>query len=233
MSVLLLRLCGPMQSWGVQSRFSIRDTGLEPSKSGVIGLLCAALGRPRTAPLDDLAALEMGVRVDQEGQLRYDYHTAMNVLRASGGNKPTEPSRRYYLADAKFLVGFASEDDMLLHTIHNKLQSPVWALFLGRKSFVPSESIWLEDGLQIGDSLFKTLSNYPSLRLPNEKKSAQEKEERVRVIMEDKNGVEVHPDQPISFALNQRRFALRRVTTIMIDLPKMSLSSLETEAKEA
>ena len=40
MSTLLLRLAGPMQSWGVQSRFSVRDTGLEPSKSGVIGLLC-------------------------------------------------------------------------------------------------------------------------------------------------------------------------------------------------
>ena len=48
MSTLLLRLAGPMQSWGTQSRFTIRDSGLEPSKSGVIGLLCAALGKPRT-----------------------------------------------------------------------------------------------------------------------------------------------------------------------------------------
>ena len=47
MNTLLLRLAGPMQSWGTQSRFTIRDTGYEPSKSGVIGLLCAALGKPR------------------------------------------------------------------------------------------------------------------------------------------------------------------------------------------
>ena len=47
MHTLLLRLAGPMQSWGTQSRFTIRDTGLEPSKSGIIGLLCAALGKPR------------------------------------------------------------------------------------------------------------------------------------------------------------------------------------------
>ena len=72
MHTLLLRLSGPLQSWGVQSRFSIRDTGLEPSKSGVVGLLCAALGRPRSAPVDDLAALQMGVRVDQQGHLTYD-----------------------------------------------------------------------------------------------------------------------------------------------------------------
>jgi len=54
MAVLLLRLMGPMQSWGTQSRFSHRDTDLEPSKSGVIGLLCAAMGKPR----DDLETIE-------------------------------------------------------------------------------------------------------------------------------------------------------------------------------
>ena len=64
MNVLLLRLVGPMQSWGVQSRFSVRDTGLEPSKSGVIGLICAALGRARSEPVADLAAFKMGVRVE-------------------------------------------------------------------------------------------------------------------------------------------------------------------------
>src|SRR5512136_1449116 len=98
MNVVLLRLSGPLQAWGVQSRFSIRDTGLEPSKSGVIGLLCAALGRSRTADLTDLAALRLGVRVDREGRLAYDFHTAQNVLKAGGGLKDTEPSRRYYLA---------------------------------------------------------------------------------------------------------------------------------------
>ena len=60
MNVLLLRLCGPMQSWGVQSRFSVRDTGLEPSKSGVVGLLAAALGRPRDAEIADLAGSAHG-----------------------------------------------------------------------------------------------------------------------------------------------------------------------------
>jgi CRISPR system Cascade subunit CasD len=74
-STLLLRLAGPMQSWGTQSRFGIRDTGLEPSKSGVIGLLCAALGWGREHDVTDLAELRMGVRVDRAGVLRTDYHT--------------------------------------------------------------------------------------------------------------------------------------------------------------
>ena len=37
MSTLLLRLAGPMQSWGTDSKFDVRRTGREPSKSGVIG----------------------------------------------------------------------------------------------------------------------------------------------------------------------------------------------------
>jgi CRISPR system Cascade subunit CasD len=35
---------GPMQSWGFASRFQRRTTGLYPTKSGVIGLICAAMG---------------------------------------------------------------------------------------------------------------------------------------------------------------------------------------------
>ena len=45
MPTLLLRFIGPMQSWGTTSRFDQRDTGKEPSKSGVVGLLAAAMGR--------------------------------------------------------------------------------------------------------------------------------------------------------------------------------------------
>ena len=73
MPTLLLRLAGPMQSWGTTSRFDERDTQLEPSKSGVIGLLCAALGRDRAESVDDLAALRMGVRVDREGVPMRDF----------------------------------------------------------------------------------------------------------------------------------------------------------------
>ena len=50
MSILLLRLAGPMQSWGTQSRFLVRDTGMEPSKSGVIGLLSPLWGGRGRSP---------------------------------------------------------------------------------------------------------------------------------------------------------------------------------------
>lgn len=93
MSILLLRLAGPMQAWGTQSRFTNRDTGLEPSKSGVIGLLCAALGRSREQPLNDFRGIEMAVRIDREGRLMRDYHTA-------GGEHQPAPSSESIPKDA-------------------------------------------------------------------------------------------------------------------------------------
>ena len=76
MTVLLLRLAGPMQAWGDNSRFTRRDTRMIPTKSGVLGLLAAADGRRRTDPIEDLAGLRFGVRVDQPGQLQRDFQTA-------------------------------------------------------------------------------------------------------------------------------------------------------------
>jgi len=212
MSTLLLRLAGPMQSWGVQSRFAVRDTGREPSKSGVIGLLCAALGHPREDPVADLAALRMGVRVDRPGRLAWDFHTAQNVLKAGGGIKDTEPSTRYYLADAVFLAGLEGPLE-LLQALHTALQHPVWPLFLGRKSFLPSAPIWLQDGLLDASELEDRLRSYPRLAAPDGKQA----EEQVQLILDDPAGPEVRPDLPVSFA--ERTFLSRRVRVDWIAAP--------------
>lgn len=214
MDTLLLRLSGAMQSWGVQSRFTVRDTGREPSKSGVLGLVCAALGIDRAddAALAELARLKMGVRVDREGAVKVDYHTAKDVLKAGGGIKETEPSNRYYLADALFLVGLESADPAPLQRIHEALHRPVWPLFLGRKAFVPGEPVWLADGLQSGRGLVEAFQGYPYLgRLPAPP--------RLRVVYEDPDGAQVIVDQPISFAHGARRFASRRLTVDFIETP--------------
>lgn len=161
MHALLLRLEAPMQSWGTQSRFSERDTQLEPSKSGVLGILAAALGRPRSADLSDLAALQVAVRVDREGRKLRDYHTTgggeipaerlleygvkkYGVSRAGGGTPDTALSNRYYLSDASFLVAVGSADRVFLEQIAEALRSPVFPIFFGRKSFVPHRTL-LED----------------------------------------------------------------------------------------
>jgi CRISPR system Cascade subunit CasD len=215
MSVLLLRLAGPMQSWGTQSRFSHRDSGMEPSKSGVIGLLCAALGRQRHEPVDDLAGLKMAVRVDREGRMARDFHTAQAVLRSDlSGTQETVISQRFYLADAEFLVGLEGSD-ALLGQVNDALHDPVWTLFLGRKSFVPSENIPL--GIQNGAAvnLESVLTEYPRRRrYTGEKIDAQ----KLRLVIETPASQgEPRNDVPVSFS--ERRFTVRHVTTQFVDIP--------------
>ncbi|MBT9258212.1 MAG: type I-E CRISPR-associated protein Cas5/CasD [Clostridiales bacterium] len=209
---LLLRLVGPMQSWGVSSRFTVRDTGREPSKSGVVGLLAAALGRPREDRIDDLAALRMGVRVDREGEVMVDFHTASQVYKASGsGLKDTEVSRRYYLADAAFLVGLEGEDLDLLRRLQKALRDPVWPLYLGRKAFVPACPVELPDGLREHTGLEEALRTYPLI-------TNRPSGSRLRLVLEDADGPIVRSDQPISFA--ERRFAPRRVRVDFLPSPE-------------
>lgn len=152
MSALLLRLAGPLQSWGYRSRFSDRDTGLEPTKSGVVGLLCCSLGRRRSESPTDLAALRMHVRVDRQGTLLKDFHTAGGgVFRGSrdyfaptsSGAKGKHPNvtERHYLQDASFLVALEGNDDDLLKRLGECLKDPHWPLSLGRRSCPPSEPV--------------------------------------------------------------------------------------------
>ena len=196
MSVLLLRLAGPMQSWGTQSRFSHRDTGMEPSRSGVIGLLCAAMGRPRDASLDDLAPdkLRMGVRVDHEGRMARDFHSAMDVMKADGSGTGTVISERFYLADASFLVSLEGEQT-LLDELNGWLDRPVWQLSLGRKSFVPGEPVRV--GVKEG-ALEEVLRGHepPSGRL--------------RYVLEVPFG-QGEPRQDVPLSFSQRRFGVRHV----------------------
>ena len=44
---LALRLSGVLQSWGYNSEYTYRNTGLFPTKSAVLGLCCAAKGLNR------------------------------------------------------------------------------------------------------------------------------------------------------------------------------------------
>ena len=207
MATLLLRLQGPMQSWGTTSRFDERDTQLEPSKSGVLGVICAALGRDRAEPVADLAALRLGVRVEREGVPMRDYQTATGVVIASNG-KPdlgrTVVSPRYYLADAVFLAGLEGERP-LLEVIHAALLRPVWPLALGRKSFVPSLPVFLPDAV-LDQSLETALETWPCLNSGDAPRTPR------RVLLEHSCEGSVRLDQPVApFAA--RRFGPRFVKT--------------------
>ena len=224
MPTLLLRLVGPMQSWGTTSRFDQRDTGKEPSKSGVIGLVAAALGieRQNWSDLEPLTHLSMGVRHDRPGVPKWDYQTAgcaetETIIKADG--TPSEDgvvSQRFYLADAAFLVGLEHGERQFLERIHEALRDPVWPLALGRKSYVPSEPIWIEEGVQ-GSSLRDTLRGWPWIA-SRRQWEALPKELLLSVKSEDESGV-LKIDQPLS-SFAERRFGTRFVRSEWIPFPQ-------------
>lgn len=204
MSTLLLRLAAPMQAWGSDSRFDTRRTGREPTKSGVIGLLAAALGRRRDESIQDLCQLRFGVRVDQEGQLLRDYHIARS-------KKQTYVTNRYYLCDAVFLVGLESEDGAFLERLHQALQSPVFPLFLGRRSCPPSLPVTL--GVREA-SLLDALRQEPWLASPWMQRRHKGPQPRLRLVtdaLESHGAVALQHDLPLSFHIQSRQYTYRAV----------------------
>ncbi|MFA6011150.1 MAG: type I-E CRISPR-associated protein Cas5/CasD [Desulfobacteraceae bacterium] len=212
-SVLLMACGGPMQSWGIRSRFEIRDTEREPSKSGIIGLIASALGRDRKDSITDLASLRMGVRVDREGIMKKDFQTVQQVAVASGGTPSNQISTRYYLADAVFLVGLEGNHE-LLEEIHHAIKHPKRPIFLGRKSFVPSIPLYLANGLLTDRTLDVAFQEFPPLvHLFDEIENKKEKTiEFMRVIIEtDEKTYDVRKDQPVNFDIENRCFRDRYI----------------------
>lgn len=177
--IIFLRIEGPLQSWGENSRLVIRRTAEAPTKSGVIGLICSAMGLTREqagAHLRELNLLRMGVRIDQPGQRWWDYHTVgagYGLTSANGKIKITEStgeyetlvSRREYLCDSSFLIALQGGADLVAR-IRDALEEPRWPIFLGRKSCPPSAPL-LENhkaaagNLESDDGLLNALSAVP------------------------------------------------------------------------
>lgn len=204
MSTLLLRLAAPMQAWGSDSRFETRRTGREPTKSGVIGLLAAALGRSRANSVDDLCQLRFGVRVDQEGQLLRDFHTAHQ------GDRTAYVTERYYLCDAVFLVGLESEDRAFLQTLEQALRAPAFPLFLGRRSCPPTLPIAL--GIREG-SLMDELKQEPWLASPRMQRQCREKL-LLRLMTDSGCGgrkIGMQRDLPVTFHISARSYDYREM----------------------
>lgn len=215
-ATLLLRLEGPMQSWGYRSRFKNRDTGTEPTKSGVIGLLCCALGRDRSESIADLAALKMHVRVDLAGRLMTDFHTAGGgVFRGSdeyfaptsSGSKGKNPIilEKQYLADASFVVALEG-DSKLINDLAEAVQDPYWPLNLGRKSCPPTLPVY------VGVSLEPAVQALPQVPLSNPRTEANP---RLRYVWESSvpdDHTESRNDVPVSWENRlDRQYAARFV----------------------
>jgi CRISPR system Cascade subunit CasD len=165
---LLLWLQAPLQSWGHDSKFGRRDTLNFPTRSGVMGLLCCALGAggEQKELLAEFLPLKQTVisfvrcknerKTAREPLLR-DFHmvgsgyddkdpwqtllipkTADGKKAVGGGTKITY---RYYLQDAFFAVVLEVPSEKA-EMLAQALQQPVWDLYLGRKSCVPTDLVY-------------------------------------------------------------------------------------------
>ncbi|MHA1253496.1 MAG: type I-E CRISPR-associated protein Cas5/CasD, partial [Candidatus Helarchaeota archaeon] len=158
---LILRLEGPLQSWGLRSRWDFRDTTDAPTKSGIIGLLGCALGYKKNDKcLEELdEKLKIAVRVEKVGKISTDFHTIIGKsYRADGSiSESSIVSKREYLEDWHFLVVISGPKE-LLEECKNALENPKWPVYLGRKSCIPSRPVleeFTDKYLSIEDALRK------------------------------------------------------------------------------
>ncbi len=219
--MLLLSLAGPLQSWGDSSRFTVRQTRQEPTKSGVIGLVASALGRERGSALEDLCALEFGVRVDQPGTVIRDFQTE----RSMDGRKTMPLSNRYYLADAKFLVALGGPEE-LVGQIESAVISPAWPLYLGRRSCPP-------DGPLVRNAIGGPYENVREALAAEPWLAAEWYRKRLAVRGDafpelevlcdalDGESYEIRSDLPLSFG-EVRRYGQRRVARYLVPNPNAS-----------
>ncbi|NLE30597.1 MAG: type I-E CRISPR-associated protein Cas5/CasD [Phycisphaerae bacterium] len=161
-NTLFLRLEGPLQAWGQhESKFAIRRTAEAPTKSGIVGLLCAAMGiRRNDFPnhQQKFNSLAMAVRMDSPGIRWWDYHTVgagmqMQIAERIGKTKDGPLlSRREYLCDAQFLVVLQGTFDFIAE-LAAAIRKPQWSLYLGRKCCPPSLPIWIAESNYCSDLL--------------------------------------------------------------------------------
>ncbi|MFF0146546.1 CRISPR-associated Cas5e family protein [Amycolatopsis sulphurea] len=228
-----LALCidAPMQSWGLRSRGVVRDTAMEPTKSGIVGLLAAASGvaRDDSKRIAALAALRLGVRVDREGLLERDFQTTQNVPTTAGTGHRTVVSERYYLADALFLVLMEGPRDVLAG-LASAVAAPRWPLFFGRRAFVPAQPLFKT---LASTSLDEMVREYPWLEHSQRAASAAGDQQRVelRTVIDcpaDDPRAEPRHDVPLSFSDGARRYGQRTVAVDEVPLTATMIPAEES-----
>ena len=200
---LLLRFSAPLQSWGSESMYDRRETDNMPTKSGVTGMLAAALGRRRDEPAEDLAGLFFGVRVDLPGTRLEDFQ-----ITHMGDKLNANLSERVYLSDAIFLVGLGCEDIVFLRNIESALRNPGFSLFLGRKSCPPT----LPLVLGIREAGLESALNEEEWLVPEWRRKSLfrfTKEIPLRIVVDGRIGDAVKKDVPISFSPFRREYRYR------------------------
>jgi CRISPR system Cascade subunit CasD len=224
---MVLRLAGPLQSWGEHSTFSDRDTLRFPTRSGMTGLLAAAKGIRRGESLAQYDDLEFAVRIDRPGNLLPDFHTTggglprmRTIPTASGGRRPEGTAivvtRRWYLTDAVFSVAITGPGEMM-EEIAATLRTPHWQPYLGRRSCPPDPPLFLR--LTPGDPVQELRELVP---LPA-RRTAQASGIAIEMITEtpvsgDEATTELN-DVPEILGRHERRYRSRAVYRTTVHVP--------------
>lgn len=221
MSVVALRLAGPLQAWGSGSRFVRRATEMSPTKSGIIGLIAAAKGLRRTDPLEDLLDLRFGVRIDQPGQLMRDFQTAQRPERKRDGSvewKSLPLSHRYYVSDAVFLA-LLEGDRAQLDVVNQAVRAPEFPLYLGRRACPPAGPVALGLFDYDLDAAFEKVQWLASTREQRRRRDRLVALAFARDARPDEVEADTMRDAPVSFDPNHRQYAWRRVVRGSVEIP--------------
>lgn len=222
MAYLALRLDGPLQAWGISSQFERRTTSLFPSKSGITGMICAALGLtkgsdPEGDALRTMAAAEMlsiAMPKSRPMQRLRDFHTVEHTRRASNNpNKDAVQTWREYLLDARFAVVLQLPAEFA-DKAGAALVNPVWGIWLGRKNCIPTEPIYRGTFESEADAICHLLGDTPLSAFTT-----------VRDAPNFENATDTLRDQPLSFGdtsssgSHLREYAMRRVCVSIAETP--------------
>ncbi len=169
---ILLWLEAPLQSWGYDSKFSRRDTLDFPTKSGILGLLCCALGAggeqrdllAKMAPLKNsvlaFSRKPNSSNLSMRPPLLQDFHMvgagydaqdktfeSRMTPKKADGSKPSGDGGGVKLTYRYYLQdkAFAVVLEVpsdLSDQFADALQNPIWDLYLGRKNCAPVDFIY-------------------------------------------------------------------------------------------
>ena len=227
-SYLLLWLEAPLQSWGFDSRFGRRGTLEFPTKSGILGMLCCALGaggeqRELLMEMGPLRQTVLSFRKSKEREVLlrdfhmvgsgYDDQNPWETLlipkksdgkaAVGGGSKITY---RDYLQDAAFatILEVLPEKTALFA---DALTNPCWDIYFGRKCCAPTDFIYR------GSFSTESSAIDHAIDIAREKKLAED----FRVLDGEHEGETIIlNDVPVQFGDN-KIYRERRVTVVSVD----------------
>lgn len=139
MYTLTFTLTAPTMRFSAQQTYNNKPTLPYPTKSSIVGLVAASLGRRRGENIDDLANMRMGVAVLNKPHTFIDFQTMGYANMTQTTRMPIQ--RKQYLSDCKFQIALESDNESLLESIARSFTNPAFPLFCGARDCIVTEPI--------------------------------------------------------------------------------------------